>query len=760
MILSSFIYVTLEGATSSIKYFLNEYTQVTNQEDFFMVLNMPTEQDIRAMLEHRGVSVANFEHYSKNRLMQLKDYSLIDYYMDLIEKISNEFNVTLDGRFYRDIIYDINNQTHSFRFTRKTNYVNLTHVLEGRLPEADNEIGLFREYAQHNNLTIGDYLTIQGETYLITSFIALPDYIYPIFNFDSPLFTPQTQTIIILTDESYDRLTERELVLFSGYFHEEVDTTAVINQISNFPGIAYAMGNQMNIRISTIDFHLSSNRLLAQTFSNLLLLMCVVVVTLILKKRINSERLQIGTLKAMGYSQFSIVMSYMIYPVLAALIGSTIGFLFGVGSAGLLANRYVVNFVLPTIRFYFTPELFIRGVMYPVGLTFITSFIILQVLLKGESISLMQENTHLQLSTLTKGLSVLLKPFSFMTRFKYSLAFRNLGKVLSLFVVVLVASMLLVFGFIAFNAAEQVTYRAFSQANYNYEVKFNRHKELELQSDETEFLKFQVTPNLDIVSVPFNLYGIDPTNRINPLYNSRGDSITQLAGEGLIINEFIARAYGLEIGDALTLQIQGRSFTYTISEIVNHYNGAMMYISLDQLREDLNLGTNMSNGKWTNTRPEMTTDIAYVFSMEELAQNIAVGMEMIRISLNVMVVISVIIGSFMMIVITNFIIDENQKQISVLKVLGYNEREVSQMVLTIYLPFVIMAYFIGVFLTRLGIDFIMSQIAARLPFAIPTDFTLIQTLIGLFIVGVTYLIAVQFSKSQLNKISLQEVLKY
>ena len=760
MILSSFIYVTLEGATSSIQYFLDEYTETTNQEDFFMVLTVPTEQDIRNMLELRGVSVANFQQYSKNQLMQAKDYSLVDYYRDLTEKISNKFNVTFDGRFYRDVVDNINNQTHTFRFTRKTDYVNLTYLLEGRFPEENHEIAIFREYAQQNDLRIGDNLTIQGVTYVITAFIALPDYIFPIFSLDSPIFNPQTQTVVIGTDEAYQQINERELVLFSGYFREEVDAIQVINEISNFPGIAYAMGNQMNIRISTIDFHLSSNRLLAQTFSNLLLLMCVVIIALILKKKISADRLQIGTLKALGYSQLSITMSYMVYPLLTAFLGSLIGFLFGIGSAGILANRYVVNFILPDIRFYFTPALFIRGVIYPVIVTFIASFVILHFLLKGETISLMQENTHFKPSKITKGLSSLLKPFSFITRFKYSLAFRNLGKVISLFVVVLFASILLVFGFIAFNTAEQVTYRAFSQANYNYEVKFNRLIRLDLEEDETEFLRFQVNPDLEIVSVPFHLYGIDPLNQINPLYNSDGKQITHLTKEGLIINEFIARAYGLDIGDTLTLQVNGRNFTYPISGVVSHFNGAMMYISLEQLRNDLNLGENQSNGKWTNQRPLNNQDITYIFSMDELAQNIAVGMEMIRISLQVMVIVSIIIGSFMMIVITNFIIDENQKQISVLKVLGYTEKEISKMVLTIYFPFVIVAYFLGILITRSGIDFIMSQIAARLPFAIPTEFTTIQTISGLLIVGVTYLIAIRCSKCQLDKISLQEVLKY
>ena len=113
-----------------------------------------------------------------------------------------------------------------------------------------------------------------------------------------------------------------------------------------------------------------------------------------------------------------------------------------------------------------------------------------------------------------------------------------------------------------------------------------------------------------------------------------------------------------------------------------------------------------------------------------------------------------------MILITNFIIDENQKQISILKVMGYTKKEVSKMVLTIYLPFVIVAYLISIPVTRGTIDYIMNQIAASLPMAIPTDFTMIQAISGLFIILFTYFIAMGCSKAQLDRISLHEVLKY
>ena len=106
------------------------------------------------------------------------------------------------------------------------------------------------------------------------------------------------------------------------------------------------------------------------------------------------------------------------------------------------------------------------------------------------------------------------------------------------------------------------------------------------------------------------------------------------------------------------------------------------------------------------------------------------------------------------------IIDENQKQISILKVMGYCENEISKMVLTIYFPFVMIAYLLSIPLTRAGVDYIMTLIASELPMAIPTDFTMAQTIIGGLTVMMTYLIAMKCSKVQLDKISLHEVLKY
>ena len=761
IMMASFIYVALQGSISSVSYFLTDYTQKMNQEDFFVVLSAPTTNDIKEMISRKGISVSALADQSKSQLMKEYEYTLIDYYDDQLEILSNEFDVTFEGRFYRDVITEVNGQTYDYRVIKQTDSVNLTYILDGELPIKNDEVAIFKTYADSNGLSIGDSILLNDKSFVISAFVAVPDYIYPIFNYDNPLYEPTRETIAIVTETAYEAFNEKQWVLYSGYFNHDVDDLeSVVSQISDTQGVSYAMSKDINVRISTVNAHLSSNQLLSMTFTGLLLMMSVIVIVLVMKKRINAERVQIGVLKAIGYSSFQIAVSYVTYPLLATIIGSLIGFFLGIGVAAMLTNTYMTSYIVPLIRFYFTKELVLGGIIYPMIVVGFASFVILLVLLKDEPLKLMRESSYLKISTVSKWLMKFLKPFDFETRFKYSLAFRNIGKILSLFSIVLVASSFLVFSSIAFKSVENIVDKAFKNVNYSYQIKYNKLINKPFTETETPFLEYMVEPILDEKNTAFCLYGIDPYNFINPLYNAAGEEITSLAKDGVIINEFIARAYSLQIGDELSLQVKGKVLSYPVVGIVNHYNGPMLYTSLNGLIRSLDLEAGVYNGKWSNDRPDSDKNLSYIFSIDDLARNIEVGMDMIQVSLMIMVVVAVILGSIMMILITTFIIDENQKQISILKVMGYHENEISKMVLTIYFPFVMIAYLLSIPLTRAGVDYIMTLIASELPMAIPTDFTMAQTIIGGLTVMMTYLIAMKCSKVQLDKISLHEVLKY
>lgn len=759
--MASFIYVSLQGAIASVSYFLTDYTQATNQEDFFVVLSVPSTDDIRQMIARKGVSISALANQSKTQLMQEYEYTLIDYYNDQIDVLSEEYDATFEGRFYRDVITEISGKTYNYRLIKQTESVNLTYVIDGSLPVEDYEVAVFKTYAEANGLTIGDSILLDDKTFIISAFIAVPDYIYPIFNYDRPLYEPATETIAIVTDTAYQQFNQKQWVLYSGSFNHEVDhLESKISQISATDGVAYAMSKDINVRISTVHAHLNSNQVLSMTFTGLLLFMSLVVIVLIMKKRINAERVQIGILKSMGYHRYQIAISYVSYPLLASIIGSLVGFLLGIGAAAMMANTYMTNYIVPMIQFYFTKDLILGGIVYPIIIVGVSSLMILFVLLRDEPLKLMQENSHLKISTFSKWLMKGLKPFKFETRFKYSLAFRNIGKILSLFSVVFIASIFLVFASIAFKSVENVVDKAFRYVNYSYQVKYNKLIQEPLDNFETPFLEYTVQPLLDGKSTVFCLYGIEPYNFMNPLYDANGTDITSLTAEGLIINQFIATAYSLSVGDELTLEVKGKTLSFPIVGIVDHYNGPMAYTSLASLGQRLGVEPTAYNGKWSHERPTSDKNISYIFSIDDLQKNIEVGMEMIRLSLMMMVVIASILGSLIMILITMFIIDENQKQISILKVMGYKEKEISKMVLTIYFPFVIFAYLLSIPVTKELVSYIMVLIASELPMAIPTDFTFIQATVGIIIVLITYQVAMKCSKMRLDKISLNEILKY
>lgn len=767
--MSSFTYVTLYTGISSVEYFLDGYTSQTNQEDFLVVLSAPNEQSIRAMIAKQGVGMGDLVGKSKTEMMKTYEYNLVDYYEDKIDALSKRFNATIEGRFYRDVIDESSEISNTFRFIKPTESVNSTYVLEGVLPKSDTDIAVFKQYGDANDLSVGDSLTINDQDYTISAFVAVPDYIYPIFSYDNPLFESNRETIAIVTEEAYDALSEKQWVLYSGYFNDEVDIEETVKQMSGISGVSYAISKNQNVRISTVDGDLASNELLSNTFSALLLVMCVIIIILILRKRINADRVQIGVLKAMGYNRLTITLHYLTYPLLAALCGTFIGSCLGIGMSSFVSNSYMKNYIVPNVQTYLTKEVLVGGTIIPLIVVSISSFIILMILLRQSPLELMKESSHLKVSKTSQFISNLLKPLKFESRFKYALAFRNIGKILSLFVIVLVASIFLVFASIMFKSVENIVEKAFGTVNYDYQIKYSKLIDDPYSITESPFLEYSINPlkktrnNEEVEyesSTNFVIYGIDPYNIINPLYNAEGEDITIAARQGVLINEFIARAYDLQIGDWLTFEVKGKKLVYPVSGIVDHYNGPMIYTNMKKLAHDLNIEKGVYNGLWSNQRPATETNISYVFSISDLARNIEVGMEMIRVSLSIMLVIAIILGCIIMILITNFIIDDNQKQISILKVMGYSEKEISKMVLTVYFPFVVLAYLISVPITRAAIDFVMNQIAARLPMAIPTDFTFVQAIGGLSVILITYFIAMKCSRFQLDKISLHEVLKY
>ena len=181
----------------------------------------------------------------------------------------------------------------------------------------------------------------------------------------------------------------------------------------------------------------------------------------------------------------------------------------------------------------------------------------------------------------------------------------------------------------------------------------------------------------------------------------------------------------------------------------------------DRVNDILGFDAGSFNGKYTLEQPsaEEDTFIQSVFSIDDLKENMISFMNITQQIMLVFVVVGSIIAIAILIIISNLIIEENKRIISLMKVLGYEEREISSILLNIYTPIVVVVYFLSVVAGIFLLKGLMSYLAKGMSVAFPISITWIQGIIGLVILLFIYFACLFISRRSLRRISLSEALK-
>lgn len=93
---------------------------------------------------------------------------------DILSKIEKENDLKLYELNYKE--EDINNLGKTLRIYKDRTQVNTPCLMSGEMPSGDNEIALDRMFAENNEISVGDTVTIKDREYTVSGFIALPDY--------------------------------------------------------------------------------------------------------------------------------------------------------------------------------------------------------------------------------------------------------------------------------------------------------------------------------------------------------------------------------------------------------------------------------------------------------------------------------------------------------------------------------------------------------------------------------------------------------
>lgn len=557
--------------------------------------------------------------------------------------------------------------------------VNKVCVIKGKLPNSEKEIAIDRMYANNNNISVGDKISVGGKKLKVTGFVALSDYSALFSNNNDLMFDSIKFGVGIITKDCFESF-ENANVHYSyswKYNKSPKDDTEAKNKSDDFLKVLNKNTIITNYipEISNQAIHFTGDDIggdkgIMLTLLYVLIVIIAFVLAVTTSNTINSEASVIGTLRASGYTKGELLRHYMVLPLVVTVIGSCIGNILGYTVfEKVVANMYLGSYSLTTYVTRWNSEAFILTTIVPFIIMLVVNLFILMNKLSLSPLKFLRHN----LKKRKKKKVLKLTKFKFFTRFRLRVIFQNMPNYITLFIGILFASILLMFGLMMSPLLD----------NYKNEVVDN------MISKYQYILKSQVeTKTKDAekyCASSLKTYFNEEKGEEISIYGIKEDSeyVDIDFKDGVYISDGFAEKYSLKVNDSITLKDSYGDKTYTFKIDGIYYYPASLSIFMDskKFNETFDKDEDYFNGYFSN---EEITDIdsKYIATtitkddMIKFSRQLDVSMGNTFYMVNVF---SVILYLLLMYLLSKLIIEKNSSSISMVKILGYNNYEIGRL---------------------------------------------------------------------------------
>ena len=577
-------------------------------------------------------------------------------------------------------------------------------VMKGRLAQKNGEIAIDRLYAKNNNLSIGDEISDGTRTWTITGLVALSDYSSLFENNNDPMYDAVKFAVSVISEEEFSELDADELTYRYAWQYPEApeDEKAEKNladrlseQLSEILHLEGFLPHYMNQAICFTGKDMGDEKSIMELVLYVVIVIIAFVFAVTTSNTILKEAGSIGTLRATGYTRFELVRHYMTMPLLVTLFAALVGNLFGYTiMKNINADLYYSSYSLPTFITLWSTEAFIKTTLIPIVIMLVINF---AVLWKQLSLSPLQFLRRELRKPKKRGVVRLNPKTNFFSRFRMRIIFQNVPDYIVLFLGIFAAELLLMFGLAIPKNLEHfqdtLPERMLSKYQYILTIpqgalngktelekllkldQFRRAVDTETE-DAEEFMAYTLrTPEAgDYRGESVLIYGINPDSQYIDLNPAPGE---------VYISSAYADKFGYRTGSNFTLyeEYGDQAYSFTVSGIYD-YNGAL---ALFMPREDVNtmfgFEKDMFAGYFSNqgikdVPDEYISQIIDYSTLSKVSRQLLLSLDGL---MKVVVVFSVLIFFILMYVLSKIIIEKNGHSISMTKILGYKNKEISSL---------------------------------------------------------------------------------
>lgn len=466
-------------------------------------------------------------------------------------------NISWTRIFYLNDLL-ITGKVFSFIQTTVNDVVNAPILVSGNTSDfdpkdlQDDEILIYQEFAQENNLKIGQDYIFAGYKFHIKGFATSAIAANNAYYFRS-VSDNKNQTVAWVNQVTMNKIrsnpyTENYSDYFFPYnpeigskhitdtidnewvyqyFHQKLINDKTLNTSRLYAAIKNGIQNQLLLnpinnwddtyRIRAIESAIWTNINLlkdifieiASTFLSLIFIVVSVIIFIVIFKMIDRNKRLMGILKAHGYPNWqlnlSLVIATMFPVVLFSILGAALAIVFG----HFIVTTYSTAVILVNYGWPFYYQLALMVIFIPFVALAIVSFMLVAFLLRVNALTLINNSWsknkyNFSINALFTFLATkITKNFNYYNKLALTTSFRSFGKMLFVVFISIFASTLLLFSLSSSGLINNLLGLQFASINYNFNTNYNFDNETATNfiNDEQELL-YQKESVSDIKSQP------------------------------------------------------------------------------------------------------------------------------------------------------------------------------------------------------------------------------------------------------------------
>jgi len=595
-------------------------------------------------------------------------------------------------------------------FSEEADALCRTTLMEGRNQKLSNrEILLVEQFAAGRNLKPGEEITLQidGKRYdmSIAGIVASPEYIYLIENAQSMMPDSEGFGVCYVTEAFAGQVTgfSSSCNEFLLSFDPEEDGDQLIDDVRDsllHYGVKTTTKREDQLSNSMIQQELKQLDSMAAILPGLFLLVAALILVMMLGRMVKRDRMKIGILKGMGYSNAQVLLHYVKYAVVAGVLGGAVGGVVGMGLSGALTKSYLQFFSIPLLRIDFYYSYILLAMVFSVlACAAAGSFGARGVAKIAPADSMRAELPKAGKRIFLEKIPLLWRSLTFSQKMVGKNIFRNKKRTAFVLMGVILTYGMMIFTTSMPDVMDDIMNRHFEEfQKMDYNVSFSAPVDKHVLSDfsalvDADYMEGKIEYPFELANgnqkQAVNIIGVSSDTRFYTFVDGEGAPVS-VPKRGILLTENLAEFLDLEKGDLVQIKsyLPNRKDQYVrVMGVIKQSLGMNAYMEIDWMGKKL-MDENIITGVYLNTRDENIQEdltkaslVATTLSVEDIRGVYDEYMALTNVYVGFMVIFSGILGFCIVYNATVVSIGEREMELSSLRVLGFGKNEIFYMIL-------------------------------------------------------------------------------